>query len=195
MPVLGIAVTWKSIAPGIMLFNGNTAKLGLAYYSISVLLHATSTCMICCRFVCHAREVKEYLGEEYASPYFSLVMLFVESALPYTLSGIAYLVSFALGSPMEIAFSRVYTMLTVRRWGLVLRTLVLTALKCVAPQLLILRLAEGSAWKKDSIQLPLSVLVFSPDRGDTSSSGRFDGGTEVHLGSLAEHIPSEVGRG
>ena len=99
--------------PQTFTFNGSAAQLGLAYYTTSVLLHVTLTGTICCRFVCHARKMKE-LGEEYASPYFSMIKLFVESALPYTVTGIALLISFGVGSQMEIALSRVYPLMTVR---------------------------------------------------------------------------------
>ena len=76
--------------------------------------------MICYRLVCHARAVKENLGDEYATPYFTIITLLVESALPYTLSAIAFLVSYGLGSQTEIAFSRVYA-LTMVRIGALLR--------------------------------------------------------------------------
>ena len=70
--------------------------------------------MICYRLLCHAKTAKEYLGDEYASPYFTIITLLVESALPYTLSAIAFLVSYGSGSQTAIAFSRVYALMMVR---------------------------------------------------------------------------------
>ncbi|KAI9568333.1 hypothetical protein HD554DRAFT_758905 [Boletus coccyginus] len=135
---LGILMVWRSTMSQTFTCNGNAAELGLAYYTISVLLHVTLT--------------------DYASPYFSMIKLFVESALPYTLTGIALPISFGVGSQTEMAFLRVYLSMT-----------------CISPQLLILRVTDGSAWQKDTIKLPESVIVFSPDHGDTSGSGCFDG--------------------
>lgn len=115
-PVLGTLIVWTSSIPQTIIFNGVAGKLGLAYYSTSVLLHGTLTCTICCRFVCHARKMKE-LGEEYASPYFNMIRVFFESSLLFTLAGIAFLVSYGLGDHTELAFSRVYVLMMVRCWN------------------------------------------------------------------------------
>ena len=73
--------------------------------------------MICYRLMCHAKTAKEYLGDEYASPYFTIITHLVESALPYTLSAIAFLVSFGVGSDSDMGFLRVYALMMVRYWN------------------------------------------------------------------------------
>ena len=88
-------------------------KVGLAYITTSVILNAMLTGMIWYRLACHARTVKQYHGNGYAPSYFSIDALVVESMLPYTLSGIALLVSRGVGSETEIAFSCVYTLTMV----------------------------------------------------------------------------------
>ena len=113
-PVLGTLVVWASCNPRTNFFIQITAEIGLAYYSVSVFLNATLTSMICYRLVCHARDVKEYLGDKYASPYFTMITLLVESILPYTLSAIAFLVLFGVKNRAAIAFFRVYVLMTVR---------------------------------------------------------------------------------
>ena len=47
--------------------------------------------------------------------------------------------------------------------------------------MLILRVAEGNAWQKDTIRAPTSVIRFSPSYGDMSgsSSSRFGGSEAV----------------
>ena len=70
--------------------------------------------MICYCIVRHGEDVREHLGQEYASSYFAIVTLVVESVLPYTLSGIAFLVSLGLGSPMSPVFVSVYLQMMVR---------------------------------------------------------------------------------
>jgi len=110
-------VVWATSTPGTNFFNGNVANIGLAYYSISVFLHATLTCMVCCHCLRFASTVKKYVGEEFASPYFNIAMLLVESVLPCTLIGIAFLIAFGVGSQMEIALSRLYTVMMVRCWS------------------------------------------------------------------------------
>ena len=76
--------------------------------------------MICYRLLSHAKSVKGCLGDHHASPYFSVMVLLIESILPYTMSGIAFLISYGVGSDTEIALSQVYTVMTVRCCDLVL---------------------------------------------------------------------------
>ena len=118
--VLGVLTIWISSVTRTNFFSGDAAKLGLAYYSTSVFLNTTLTCMICYRLLSHAKLVKECLGDHHASPYLSLTMLLVESILPYTLSGIMLLISYGVKSDKEVALSQVYTVMTVRFCDLVL---------------------------------------------------------------------------
>ena len=68
------------------------------------------TGMIWYRLVCHAKTVEEHHGNEHASSYFSIDALVVESMLPYTLFGLAFLnlvscgVEHSDGSGAEVAF-------------------------------------------------------------------------------------------
>lgn len=93
--------------------SGISSKLGLAYITVSVIQNAMLTCMIWYRLVCHARTARQYHGKECASSYFSIDALVVESVLPYTLSGVALLVSYGVGSGTGIAFTCVYALMMV----------------------------------------------------------------------------------
>ena len=102
------------------LFSGISSELGLAFYATSVFLSTTLTCMICYRLLRHANTMKECLGERFASPYSTTVTFIVESALPYTLTGIVFLVSFGLMDHEETTLWCVYTPMMVRRCSPVL---------------------------------------------------------------------------
>ena len=129
--VLGILFVWACSTTDVHIFGGNATKLVLAYYTISVFLLMTLTCMICYRLVLRARTLKKNLGDGEERLHFSIVTLFIESVLPSTLTGIAFLVSYGVGSVPEVGFLHVYTVMMVRRWNLRLsihkRRLVLTA--------------------------------------------------------------------
>lgn len=56
----------------------------------------------------HEKVVREHLGQEYAHSCFAIATLVVESVLPYTLSGIAFLVSLGMGSSTSVAFISVF---------------------------------------------------------------------------------------
>ena len=169
---MGILLDWTSSTPGTTFFSGIAAKLGLAYYSISTFVNLSLSCMICYRLVCHARIIKEYLGYKHASPYMAIVALVIESVLPFTLSSIAFLVSYGMGSQAAAVFSFIHPQIMVR--GRTLTSLdfqtVLTCMQCISPQMLILRVANGEAWQKDETRFPESIIRVPPGHEDT-----FDG--------------------
>ncbi|KAG9311430.1 hypothetical protein JVU11DRAFT_8543 [Chiua virens] len=143
--VLGILVDWTTSSPGGDFFSGIASQIGLAYYTVSVVLNTILTCLICYRMMRYAKSVQEHLGREYASLYFSIVTLIVESVLPYTLSGIAFLVTMGMGSPTSVAFVCVYILMM-----------------CISPQMLILRVIVGRAWDETTLNQPGSTLKFTP---------------------------------
>ena len=106
-------MTVVTIGPN--LIPGISPDLGLAFYAISVFLSTTLTCMICYRLLRHASTIKECLGEQFASPYRTTVTFIVESVLPYTLTGIAFLVSFGLMDQARTTLWCVYTPIMVCR--------------------------------------------------------------------------------
>ena len=110
---LGGLVAWTSSVPGGDFFNGVAAQFGVAYYAVSVFLHTVLTGMICFRILRHGRMVQDRLGREYAALYFAVVTLVVESVLPYTLSGIAFLASLGVRSPTSTAFVALYFLMMV----------------------------------------------------------------------------------
>ncbi|KIJ16222.1 hypothetical protein PAXINDRAFT_11251 [Paxillus involutus ATCC 200175] len=148
---LGVAVDWVSSTPGGDLFSGLASILGMAYYSTSVFLNAAVTGIICYRMVYHAMKVKKQLGHEHASGYFDVVSVIVESVLPYSLSGIAFLVSFGTGNESSMTFYFVYIC------GM-----------CISPQMLILRVIKGRAWNEDTGEPRGTSIKFSPDSAGPS---------------------------
>ncbi|KAF8552787.1 hypothetical protein OG21DRAFT_1335302 [Imleria badia] len=88
--------------------------------------------------------IREYLGK-HASPYMAIVGLVVESVLPLTLSSIAFLISYGMGSQAAAVFSCIHPLLM-----------------CISLQMLILRVAKGEAWQKEDSESRLP-----PGHGDT----------------------------
>ncbi|KAN0096982.1 hypothetical protein V8E55_001428 [Tylopilus felleus] len=154
---LGLVLDSITSMPGTTFFSGPSAKIGLAYFSSSAFLNVILSFMICYRLLSHARTVKQYLGDKHASPYIIIVSLVVESVLPFTLSGIAFVVSYGMGSPTVGAFSYIHPLVT-----------------CVSPQLLILRAASADAWHKDDTMPPESVIRTAFGRANMSDLGYLD---------------------
>lgn len=90
------------------------SRMSLAYYIVCVFLNTTLTSMICYRIVRHGKLVHAELGREYSLSYFAIAEIIIESALPFTLSGIAFLVTLGLSSQVMVPFEWVYFMMTVR---------------------------------------------------------------------------------
>lgn len=113
---LGVLLAWVNSTPVFSIPLGVDASDGvtLASWAISTLLNTTLTCMICYRVVRHGKLIREHLGNEHASLYFTVVTVVVESVLPYTLSSIAFLVSMGSGSATFVGFVCVYFLMMVR---------------------------------------------------------------------------------
>ncbi|KAI0631495.1 hypothetical protein C8Q77DRAFT_1035889, partial [Trametes polyzona] len=121
---LGIAQLIASGVPHSNYFAGLAQTLGTAYTSTIISLEVIVTALICVRLLPRAR------GRAPEPPCSQprVAAVFVESMLLSTLCGVAYLVPFALGSDLSVFFLSIYVMST-----------------CLAPQLIILRIASGRA--------------------------------------------------
>lgn len=93
------------------------SQIALAYLVVCVFLNATLTSLICYRLIRHGELVHAELGHEHSSLYFSVAETIVQSMLPYTLTGIAYLVGLGLRSEALNVISWVYFMMMVRDWS------------------------------------------------------------------------------
>ncbi|KIJ62281.1 hypothetical protein HYDPIDRAFT_94771, partial [Hydnomerulius pinastri MD-312] len=176
--VLGVAVDWISGSPHGDFFAGLASQLGLAYYSISVFLNTTVTSIICYRTVNHGMKVKEQLGPEYAYAYFDVASIIIESVLPLTLSGIAFLISFGLQSATSMTFISVYFLLM-----------------CISPQMLILRVIMGRAWDRDTGWPNGTAIKFSPRVTNDGSRAMDESAAAIHLQVLSNvYYPGSQGK-
>lgn len=101
-------------APSGDIWAGLAAHVTLAYSSTTIGLNVILTCLICGRILYFARQSQKDLGTQFLRTYISVASIIIESALPFTLSGIAYLVTFGLNNGLEILFLSIYGMFTVR---------------------------------------------------------------------------------
>ncbi|KAG2098873.1 hypothetical protein BD769DRAFT_1631252 [Suillus cothurnatus] len=140
--VFGILDLITSGSPNGDFFEGLAARIGLVYFSLTIGLNVITTCLICGRIIFYARHMQNHLSLEVSKAYFTTVTIVVESALPYTLFGIAFLVSLGLGSNTSILFLSLYGMFS-----------------CISPQMLILRVVKRRAWSAETAQP--TALVFA----------------------------------
>ncbi|KAG0707178.1 hypothetical protein DFH29DRAFT_797130 [Suillus ampliporus] len=160
--VVGIIELITTGSPNGDFYEGLAARVGLVYFSLTIGLNVITTCLICGRIMFYARRMRHHLGPEVSKTYFTALTIIVESALPYTLFGIAFLVSFGLESDTSILFLSLYGMFT-----------------CISPQMLILRVVRRRAWSIGTAQLkPATALVFA-----TSSTAAPQITSETEIGS------------
>lgn len=86
-----------------------------------------------------------------ARTYLNAIAIVIESALPYTLCGIAFLVTYGIQNDLEILFLSLYGMFT-----------------CISPQLIVLRVIKGRAWTRRELAHTVSTMACG--HGSTSLS-------------------------
>lgn len=84
---------------GLWTSAGSAAALPYSIFSFSINVIVTSLIII--RLAMHRRRVNRTLGSGHARPYMSLITMIVESATPYTVSTIIYLILYVINSPLQ----------------------------------------------------------------------------------------------
>ncbi|KAI1784831.1 hypothetical protein LXA43DRAFT_1186219 [Ganoderma leucocontextum] len=162
---LGIIELYSSGKPDANFFVGTAAQLGVAYYATTISLNVIATSVICARLVYFARTATlnparvaagspKDIGSTAMLRYTGTLPVVVESALPYSMAGVAFLVSYGMQSDISILFfGTLYGMFT-----------------CVSPQLIILRVVTGAAWTRDKTAESISAVEFGNLRSDRAPS-------------------------
>jgi len=131
---MGIAATIQSGIPGGDFFHGITVNFTTPWLVLTIAFNVITTSMIVFRLFSVSRSMRAVLAKDRAEVYTGVIAILVESALPFTLLGIAYLVTYVRGDPEELAFADI--------WG---------AFVALSPQAIILRVSMGSAWSKKTV--------------------------------------------
>ncbi|KAF8167189.1 hypothetical protein B0H34DRAFT_4215 [Crassisporium funariophilum] len=124
--------------PGGDFFHGQTINFGTPYYTITICLNIIVTILICARLIKLGKAVSKALGKESARMYTSVASMLIESAAPYSLVGIMFLIPYAMGSGTAISFGQVWAKLT----------------------LIVLRVVTGRAWGREVISQAESNVQF-----------------------------------
>ena len=108
---------YSSGKPNSDFFTGKAGQLGVAYYATTISLNIIATSVICVRLIYLGRAVYAIRDTEGrgkgAIRYTGTLPMIVESALPYSMAGLAFLVSYGMQSDISILFGALYGMFTV----------------------------------------------------------------------------------
>ncbi|KAI0367245.1 hypothetical protein BV20DRAFT_579849 [Pilatotrama ljubarskyi] len=143
-----LGLLYESGRPDGNYFAGIATKFGTAWNSLTFSFNVIVTSLICGRIIHIGRRLSG--TDEGTKAYTGAVAIIVESALPFTLGNLAYVITYGMGSDIAIAFSW-YSMFTA-----------------ISPQLIALRVLTRRAWQRDSAASFMSTMNFS-DRVNTTT--------------------------
>jgi len=132
--VLGTLWTLQSSQPGLSLYSALPQAYGTSYYAVSLSINIILTILIVIRLLLYRREIRSLLPEEPAWHYVSLSAIIVESAALYSFLALIFIISYATGNPINQIFLGGAS-----------------SAQQIATYLIIIRLAEGRAWTKDTV--------------------------------------------
>ena len=181
---LGILTCYISGVPDSNFFQGKAAQVALSYSSVVIGLNFLVSTLISVRIFNLSRRVNGALGEDAAKTYASAAAIIVEAAIPYTLFGLAYVVSLGLESPTSILFLSIYVMFTVSYCLLLGSPVLPLVVQCISPQMIVLRVLMGRAWTREGATHTASRMQFTSAIGDLSATSGYDtelGSTTVDL--------------
>ncbi|RDX40715.1 hypothetical protein OH76DRAFT_307773 [Lentinus brumalis] len=153
---LGILELYLSGKPNADFFVGKAMQLGTAYWASTISLNVIATLIICGRLTYLGRAIeaaRNVKGGKAAVRYTGTVSMVVESALPYSMAGLAFLVSFGIGSDLSVMFGAFYGLFS-----------------CISPQLIIMRIVSGTAWTRNRTAETVSGLEFQNLEGRVGSA-------------------------
>ncbi|KAF9463671.1 hypothetical protein BDZ94DRAFT_1163508 [Collybia nuda] len=134
--------------PTLTLWSTISFQLALSYWSISIAFNVLVTILISVRLLIMRSRSKHIQGPDSSSPYITVSAMLVESAFIYSSTGLAFLISYAINSPVQNLFLPL-----------------LGQVQSIAPLLIILRVAEGTAWSRNTAsELVSSNLRFVNNR-------------------------------
>ncbi|KJA18986.1 hypothetical protein HYPSUDRAFT_168611 [Hypholoma sublateritium FD-334 SS-4] len=164
---LGIVSIIASASPNVFLLAGRPAQFGTAWISLSVAYNIIVTFIISVKLILASRRLKRIALPEYAGIYTSVAAIVIESAFPPSFIGIVFSVIYGLNNVSALAFSVA--------WGCLL---------AVSPQLIILRVARGTAWSQNTLNdAPISAIRFK-GQPDTVNLGSDDSVSVAATGNL-----------
>ncbi|KAF5329904.1 hypothetical protein D9758_018697 [Tetrapyrgos nigripes] len=119
--------------PTVTFWTKISFHLALSFWSISIAFNVIVTFLIAARLLLMRQRSSKLLGYHSSSPYTTVSAMLIESAFIYSSTGLAFLISYGVNSPVQNLFLPL-----------------LGQVQSIAPLLIILRVAEGKGWSKDT---------------------------------------------
>ncbi|KAJ7577927.1 hypothetical protein C8J56DRAFT_1031238 [Mycena floridula] len=149
---MGILLIYTSAQQGHTFNSADAVEFGTTYFSISLSLTVIVTLIVVARLVYLQRLVSKALGNtsEYRYHYISAWSIILESSAMYSVVGFIFLVLYNKNNPVSNIFTQ---------W--------MVQVMCISSELVILRVATGSAWTARTSEEITSLILSSGPLTDT----------------------------
>ncbi|GBE89273.1 hypothetical protein SCP_1502810 [Sparassis crispa] len=157
--ILSILTTVQAAQPASSLWASATLNFSIAYWSMSMSLNILLTILLITRLFWMRRKIiNTPLGKKYGKTYTGIATMLLESALPYGLVSLVFIILYGLGNTAENLFIPLASQIA-----------------CIAPELVILRVSLGRAWSNETVtEANLSALRFRDETGRSTTAGGTD---------------------
>ncbi|KAK2465014.1 hypothetical protein APHAL10511_003090 [Amanita phalloides] len=163
---IALGTVWlaRTSQPAFSIYSTVALVYGAAYFLTSVSVNVVVTALIIVRLLLHRRAVSHLLPPDFFKGYLSVAAIVVESALLYSIFGVAFVVTYAVNNPISQVFTSI-------------------SLVCqqIAGYLIILRVAQGRAWTSTTLA---SETVAGP-----ITTIHFNHGDDAELGHCLDELP------
>jgi len=139
--VMGALWTHQSSRPGESLYSALPLAYGTSYYAISLGANIILTILITTRLLLYRRTLIKILPAAHSTHYLSLAAVIVESAALYSVFALIFLITYAVDDPLNQIFLS-FASFTQQ----------------ISSYLIIYRLADGRAFRKDTIDIVTSNM-------------------------------------
>lgn len=97
-------VLFQLSQPHANIWKATVVNFAVPYWSLSVALNILLTLLIVGRFIYARKLVRRTLGPQHGKAYTTVVAMLVESAAIYSVTGLAYIICYAVKTPAQELF-------------------------------------------------------------------------------------------
>ncbi|TFK47279.1 hypothetical protein OE88DRAFT_1636850 [Heliocybe sulcata] len=153
--------------PGENMWQSLNVRFGITQWSLSIGLNFILTTLIVGRLLYMRRRLRHHFKDDHQAPYLSVSTMLIESALLNTVISALFLVSFARDSALQNIFLPLSSQA-----------------ECIAPMLIVLRVAQGRAWSRHAVRETRTMASFGERRTPAA----------IALGSIRYTENTEMGK-
>lgn len=170
---MSILTLFQASRPDASLWTTVTIQFSLPYFSISIALNVLLTLLLVSRLFYMSVKARRTIGGEHGRTYISIAAMLLESAAPYAIVGLIFIITYARNSNVQNLVLPVLSQIMVRRPSFPPPAThdgrLIGSLQCISPEVIILRVAIGRA-TNSTVRTPEASMRFGNPHPSTMSS-------------------------